>query len=245
MIVERPALERRVLASLDAGRIPVVLGGCGVGPHVAAAAARAARSARTARSTSTSPRRRRRPSAAWRRCRPRSRVRPARSRRSPAPASPRAAFDGAAGVLRRAAAPAARPATFLLDEFLDIRTFENFPGLRHVQRDLIARLAASPSRFVLASRFTARAHRLLRDAPARFEVIHVPPLDVAGGRRRSRSRFDGGRRDWAAHDRAGRRRARRRPRRPTRTCCSRRSRRWAGDRSGRRARRALRARRPR
>ena len=31
MIVERPALERRVLASLDAGRIPVVLGGCGTG----------------------------------------------------------------------------------------------------------------------------------------------------------------------------------------------------------------------
>ena len=31
MIIERPALERRVLASADAGRIPVVLGGCGSG----------------------------------------------------------------------------------------------------------------------------------------------------------------------------------------------------------------------
>src|SRR5262245_44576129 len=31
MIVERPALERRVLASLDAGRIPVILGACGSG----------------------------------------------------------------------------------------------------------------------------------------------------------------------------------------------------------------------
>ena len=31
VIVERPALERRVLASLDAGRIPVLLGGCGTG----------------------------------------------------------------------------------------------------------------------------------------------------------------------------------------------------------------------
>jgi hypothetical protein len=67
--------------------------------------------------------------------------------------------------------------TFLIDEFLDIRTFENFPGLRNVPRELIARLAASPARFVLASRFIARTHRLLRDAPARFEVIHVPPLD--------------------------------------------------------------------
>ena len=31
MIVERPGLERRVLESLDAGRIPVVLGGCAAG----------------------------------------------------------------------------------------------------------------------------------------------------------------------------------------------------------------------
>jgi len=31
VIVERPALERRVVASLDAGRIPVLLGGCGSG----------------------------------------------------------------------------------------------------------------------------------------------------------------------------------------------------------------------
>ena len=31
MIVERPTLERRVAASLEAGRIPVLLGGCGSG----------------------------------------------------------------------------------------------------------------------------------------------------------------------------------------------------------------------
>ncbi len=68
--------------------------------------------------------------------------------------------------------------TFLIDEALDVRTFENFPGLRHVQREVVDRLAASPNRFVLASRFTARTHRLLRDAPARFEVIHMPALDV-------------------------------------------------------------------
>ena len=62
---------------------------------------------------------------------------------------------------------------------LDLRTFESFPGLRHVQREVVERLAASTNRFVLASRFTARTHRLLRDAPSRFEVIHVPALDVA------------------------------------------------------------------
>jgi hypothetical protein len=89
------------------------------------------------------------------------------------------------------------PATFLIDEWLDIRTFENFPGLRHVQRDLVARLAASPSGFVVASRFTVRTHRLLRDAPARFEVMHVPAMTTAEVQTLAR-RFDGGRRDGAA-----------------------------------------------
>ena len=70
-------------------------------------------------------------------------------------------------------------ATFLLDEFLDIRTFENFPGLRDVQTDFARRLAQSPARFVIASRFTARVHRLLRDGSPRFEVIHMPPLEAA------------------------------------------------------------------
>jgi len=37
-------------------------------------------------------------------------------------------------------------------------------------------LSSSPNRFVLTSRYVARAHRLLRDAPVQFEVIHVPPL---------------------------------------------------------------------
>ncbi len=70
-----------------------------------------------------------------------------------------------------------------------------------MQREVVARLAASPSRFVLASRFTARAHRLLRDAPARFEVIHVPAL-TAPEVQALAARFDGGRRDWAARTRA-------------------------------------------
>ena len=95
------------------------------------------------------------------------------------PASARVRVRRARRLLRRSRrATASRPSTFLIDEVLDIRTFESFPGLRHVQRELIARLAASPARFVLASRFTTRAHRLLRDAPARFEVVHVPPLDA-------------------------------------------------------------------
>jgi hypothetical protein len=74
--------------------------------------------------------------------------------------------------------PANEPAMFLLDEFLELRTFESFPGLRRVLHDAIDGLAASGNRFVLTSRYTARALRLLRDQSARFEVIHMPPLSI-------------------------------------------------------------------
>src|SRR6185295_16521136 len=71
------------------------------------------------------------------------------------------------------------PCMFLLDEVLELRTFESFPGLRHVLRDLLEALAASANRFVLTTRYLARAHRLLRDTTSRFEVIHIPALTPA------------------------------------------------------------------
>jgi len=90
--------------------------------------------------------------------------------------SAREAFDATLAFLNTARAAGGGPATFLLDEALECRTFESFPGLRSVLRDLVDALSASPNRFVLTTRYVARAHRLLRDAPAHFEVIHVPPL---------------------------------------------------------------------
>ena len=62
---------------------------------------------------------------------------------------------------------------------LELRTFESFPGLRHVLRETMDALAASGNRFVLTSRYVARAHRLLRDSGARFEVIHLPSFSPA------------------------------------------------------------------
>ena len=122
----------------------------------------------------------------------------------PAPASlssPRDAFHAVLALLTKARAASGRRFTFLLDEVLDLRTFESFPGLRQVQRDFIAHLAASPAGFVLASRFTARTHRLLRDAPARFEVVHVPPLDASEVQ--ALAMMSDGRRSWAADMAAG------------------------------------------
>src|SRR6185437_2282544 len=91
----------------------------------------------------------------------------------------RGSFDASLAFLDTARASGDEPATFLLDEFLELRTFESFPGLRTVLRDLIGALASSGNRFVLTSRYTARALRLLRDAPAQFEIVHVAALTEA------------------------------------------------------------------
>jgi hypothetical protein len=181
MIPERPSLERRVLAALDGSagggtRIPILLGGCGTGRtslllrlrdligrtssqyvNVEAVASTPERFLKTVRQAS-----------------------PFRShpygQTAGAEPDARESFDAALAFLDTARAPGEAPATFLLDEFLELRTFESFPGLRTVLKDLVGALATSGNRFVLTSRYTARAHRLLRDAPPQFELIHVAPL---------------------------------------------------------------------
>jgi hypothetical protein len=183
MIPERPSLERRVLAALDGSagggaRIPVVLGGCGSGRTSLLLRLRDLLGRSTAQYVdveriATTP----------------ERFLKALREASPFPAHPfaaaatepgaREAFDASLSFLTTARAPGDAPATFLLDEFLELRTFESFPGLRSVLRDMVGALAASGNRFVLSARYTARAHRLLRDAPAQFEIVHVAPLSAA------------------------------------------------------------------
>lgn len=185
MTIPRASIEARVLASLDAGRIPVLLGGCGTGRttllrRIAAARPGAGRYVDLA-AVATTPER----------C-----VLTVSGAAMPRGLPASAAFARLLDHFDLApTAPGTGRRVWLLDEFQELRTFENFPGLRHVQRDFIARLAASPNGFVLASRFTARAHRLLREAPARFEVIHLAPLDAADVDALARERD--GRADWA------------------------------------------------
>lgn len=199
MTIERAAIERRVAASVDAGRIPVLLGGCGSGRttlmrRLAEASAKADRHAHARyidlAAVATTPER----------C-----LTSITGNAVPAGTTARAAFDllmdrfdlsaGASAQADHATATGGLRPLFLLDEFQELRTFENFPGLRDVQREFVKRLAASPNQFVLSSRFTARAHRLLRDAPARFEVIHMPALELGDVEAMARARD--GRADWA------------------------------------------------
>jgi hypothetical protein len=187
MIPERPALERRVLEALDfttAGatdggpRIPVVLAGCGTGRtslllRLRDLLGRNAAQYVDVERIATTP----------------ERFLKALRETSPFPEQaaigvngsdhgPRESFAGALAFLSHARGSTGGPVTFLLDEFLELRTFESFPGLRTVLRDLMAALASSGNRFVLTSRYNARTHRLLRDAPARFEVMMVTPLSA-------------------------------------------------------------------
>jgi hypothetical protein len=173
MLTPRTALTRRVLAALDASpsRIPVLLGGCGSGRTTLLQQLRD-RLGRTAvqyidvERTATTPERFLRAVAAT----------------APfplsegAPKGARGAFDTTLAFFTRARTSGGEPATFLLDEFLELRTFESFPGLRRVLGELIDGLSATPNRFVVTSRYAARTLRLLRDRSSRFEVVQMPAL---------------------------------------------------------------------
>ncbi len=173
----RPALERRILAAIDAtpSRIPVVLGDFGTGRTQLLYRLRE-RLGRTQcqhidleRSATTPERFYQAITAAS----------PFRVAPRPEPASARDAFDAMLAFFDQSRTGGGRePATFLLDEVLELRTFESFPGLRPALRELLAALAISSNRFVLTTRYISRAHRFLRDATSRFEVIHVPPLSA-------------------------------------------------------------------
>lgn len=177
MTGSQAGFERRVQSVLEASpsRIPVLLGGCGTGrtfllQRLRDRAGRGAAQYIDVERCATTPERffdavvSSSPFPPV----PRPDARPA--------ATAREAFDALLAFVDTSRAPGGEPCTFLLDEVLELRTFESFPGLRHVLRDLLEALSGSGNRFVMTTRYVARAHRLLRDASARFEVMHVPAM---------------------------------------------------------------------
>ncbi len=176
MLTPRTILARRVTAALDASpsRIPVLVGGCGSGRttvlrHLRDRIGRTSVQHIDVERTATTPERFLHAVTAVSPF-------PVADLSAQTPAGARAAFDATLGFFSGARTSASEPATFLLDEFLELRTFESFPGLRRVLHDAIDGLASSHNRFVLTSRYVARTLRLLRDHSARFEVIHMPTL---------------------------------------------------------------------
>jgi hypothetical protein len=173
MVTPRTNLTRRVLAALDASpsRIPVLVGGCGSGrttllQQIKERLGRTGALYLDVERSATTPER-------FLKAIVSSSPFPVTE---PAPAGARAAFDTTLGFFSRAKNGSGEPVTILLDEFLELRTFESFPGLRRVLYELVDGLSASSNRFVLTSRYVARTLRLLRDRSARFEVIHMPAM---------------------------------------------------------------------
>ena len=61
----------------------------------------------------------------------------------------------------------------MLDEFLELRTFESFPGLRGVLRDLVDGIAAGPADLVVAFSTPAlqTVLRKVKAKPAVFGIV--------------------------------------------------------------------------
>jgi hypothetical protein len=178
MNAARPILERRIIAAVDAtpSRIPVVIGDFRTGRtrllsrvrerfgHMRCQQIDVERSATTPERFFGAI----------------VRDSPFRAPSRPEPTTARDAFDATLAFLDHARSGGANePVTFILDEVLELRTFESFPGLRTALNELLHSLSESSNRFILSTRYVARAHRLLRDATSRFEVIQVPAMSPA------------------------------------------------------------------
>jgi hypothetical protein len=171
MLTLRSSLVRRIASALEAtpSRIPVLVGGCGTGrttllEQLRDRAGHGASQYVDVERTATTP----------------ERFGQAVASTSPfaggngAVRGARASFDATLAFMTSARTIGDTPAMFLLDEFLELRTFESFPGLRRVLHDFVDGLAASPNRFVLTSRYATRTARLLLNRSPRFEIMQTP-----------------------------------------------------------------------
>lgn len=165
-----PTVDQRIVATLseDAGRIPVVLGLCGSGrtsllQRLHAEFGPGDSQYVNVERTATTPERF---LAALTAASPFVEARPV-------PSSPREAFDAILAFFSNARRADQGPVTFLLDEVLEFRTFESFPGLRRALPELLAVIASSSNRFVLTSRYVTRTERALASASPQFVVVPI------------------------------------------------------------------------
>lgn len=176
VLAERPALERRLLAALAAApsRIPVIVGGCGTGRTTLLTRLRERLGPNTEyidveRIATT-------PEGFFSSATRTTRYHVPEFREGAESGSAKMAFERICQFLTHARTDTGDAVTFLLDEALEVRTFESFPGLRGALRDFWHALCDTSNRFVLSTRFMTRTLRLFRDAPGRFEFVHLPPL---------------------------------------------------------------------
>jgi hypothetical protein len=174
MDTQFPDLEGRLAALLadSPARIPVLVGPCGSGRTTALRRLAAALGGRSAqyvdfeRITST-------PERFFDAL---TRQMPFRAASAPGPVGPADALTRALRYFCHSTGADGAPAVFLIDEVLELATFDHFPGLRGVVAEALAAFARSENRFVLASKFTTRMLHALKEAPDRFLVVQMPPV---------------------------------------------------------------------
>ena len=88
----------------------------------------------------------------------------------------RESFDALLGFFKKARSQDGGTPAFLIDELLEVKHFENFPGLRGVLAEFLTAIGESQGRFILSSRYANRTCQFLKHSVDRYEVIHVPPL---------------------------------------------------------------------
>jgi hypothetical protein len=187
-MIDTPTLQRQVAAALHATprRIPVVVGPCGSGRTtllrglLQQLGSRACQYVDVERAATT-------PERFYRALISTSPFRLADTRPIN---TPRDGFEAALAYLAHARGESGQPATFLLDEVLEFRTFESFPGLRKLLPELLSALAGSENTFVLTTRFAHRAERLLRD-PGSYAVLRAPALNEGEIRQELAERANG------------------------------------------------------
>lgn len=182
-------LDARVAGALaDGDRVPLLVGGCGTGRTTACLAVRDRLGRGRAQyvdleRVATTPERFLQALIAH------SPFVPASGQLPDLPRSPREAYDEALQFLATARTREGGAATFLLDEVLEFRTFESFPGLRDALAELAQALDHSPNHFVLTTRYATRGVRLAESAGARrLAPMHVAPVgpgDVGAHLRRA------------------------------------------------------------
>ena len=148
MLPERPTLERQILAACDAtpSRIPVLVGGCGTG-RTTLLRRLAQRLDQGHSQYIDAERAASTPEFFWAAVRA-STPYVLDTAPSPPPTdrSARGAFNKLLAFFHHARPRDGGVSTFLIDELLELRTFESFPGLRGALQELVAALARSPNR---------------------------------------------------------------------------------------------------
>jgi len=178
---ERDPLERQIISATHAmpSRISILIGGCGSGKTNLLLRVSQLSGSTTSqyidveRSAST-------PESFWLAVQKQSPYSLSRTQNAQSSSlTARTAFDNLLHFFCEARLPTGEPATFLVDEFFELKMFESFPGIRQALPELLNAVTESKNRFIFSTRYSKRAAKLLLNYTDRVSIIDIPQLTVS------------------------------------------------------------------